>query len=669
MKPWLPRLAVAALLAVLATKIYLEISRLRGRLAQELVFDDVAYAVDGAARLQSLLDGGPAAFLRGLAAVPPHSPYQSLLAVGGFLIGGLDEGSMYAANGVLLVAAALWLSWSLREASTGIWAVALAALLTMPLAYFSINEARPDLAQGLATALMAWYFVTGVLQRTRISFVVAGLALGAALLVKPTFFAHTLAIAIALCGVALVAAAFDRPHGAPDSPDWRAAARPIVTFLGIGAALSCAYWVVAWRPIFEHFWTNTFGTQAVWWSMGAERTFAERVARAWQDQRSMNVYATPFAVLASLAFAAWLARSGVARRAGQLVAFLAIGLLSVAILFFGNHPSPYFFATAHWIAMLAAAHGLAMTGRTLAPAARRALTIAAGVCVALLFAFDAPLTFVAQVSNDVRKGIESNGAISRAIWEDLRRQGAVPEAFAAPPRVLVLVGGDVNYASLAWSSIRQGQPLNALGVSFEATAAQVFDEALSVDYVVVSNPVSANFRHDFPDAALQAAVVPRLMADARFRLMRPWGSEARYFLVANQARMAELPRGEVVRTDGFIVQLTGLRSPEGPYPQRSPPLPRLRWMSSPEASVCVADHAHHAQLSLEFFAAEPGTLSATHGRKQVGASLIAAGFGKVGWPVDIAEGPECTVLRFVPEHGAAKAGALFFSRVELASDR
>lgn len=108
--------------------------------------------------------------------------------------------SLYAANILILVAMALFIAAQLRALSASgitVWS-ALAFILSGPLATRTVVEFRPDLALGLASAMMVLWLIRGLVMGQVGPIRAAACMFGAALLIKPTFFAHTLALAAGL---------------------------------------------------------------------------------------------------------------------------------------------------------------------------------------------------------------------------------------------------------------------------------------------------------------------------------------------------------------------------------------------------------------------------------------------------------------------------------------
>ena len=660
------RIAIAAFVAVLVALAYFAICRHAGKLSQELVQDDVSYAVEAADRIELFLQKGAGAFLADLVANPPHSPWQTLLALAALALGGLEDAALYAANGVVLVAIAIGLAWELRRADRGTFAIGMAALLSAPLAYLVVDEFRPDILLGLATALAAWRFLGGLADRRRASFVAAGLALGAALLVKPTFFAHTLALAGLLCAMGLVLAVPTRATATAPARPWHDAAMQATIFLGTGFAAAAAYWAVAGREIVAYFWTNTQGPMSRVWAYGENLGARETLRLAVRDCAVLGRSFTAWAALATLAFAVLLWRRGARQEAARLAAFLAVGLASFAIIAAGGHPSPFFYATVHWVAILGAIFGLAMASAALGPRARHGLQAGCAAGVLLLFGVDTAVPYWGAPSAGIQRGVESNAVVLREVWTDLQSRGFDPEATSAPPRVIVMVDGDVNHMTLRWEARRLRLPVDAFGMPFLVDDETAMRRVESADYVVMANPVTANFRHELPDAATQAALAPRLLAGPRFRLVSSPDPERRYYVLANEARAAARAPSRVLQVGALVISLRGLAPQEGPYPLKTPALPALRWMTGDTVSLCfIAQAASASALDLEYFAVRPGRLDASLDGRSVGEAVeVAAGPGSAHIPLPPNGGARCLGLRMQATEGDSKQ-ALFFSRIAL----
>lgn len=261
--------------AILVSLAYLQISALGGRLAADLTYDDVVYANDAARRLLSVADSGLFALLRGLVEAPPHSPYSTLLAVAAFAVGGLNEFAMYAANALILVAIAAFATHELRHARNVLIVLGVCILLLSPIAYQAIHDFRPDIALGFATASMVWWFIGGLVEGDSRQFRRAGYALGACLLIKPSFFVHTLAIVLFLLLLAVIAGLLEKRRIAMIAP---LDMRTLGCFVGVGILISAPYYIANGSQILKYFWDNTRGEESAIWSFATTTPIRDLLA-------------------------------------------------------------------------------------------------------------------------------------------------------------------------------------------------------------------------------------------------------------------------------------------------------------------------------------------------------------------------------------------------------
>src|SRR5690606_14778939 len=129
------RLAGATVLALLATLLHIRLSQLIGRLRYDITYDDISYVDDATSRLWILLDQGAWRFITDLASNSPHSPFSSLLAMAAMVLGGFHDAVFYAANGVILVAIAVFLVREFGDLDGLAMAWILAVSLLSPLAF------------------------------------------------------------------------------------------------------------------------------------------------------------------------------------------------------------------------------------------------------------------------------------------------------------------------------------------------------------------------------------------------------------------------------------------------------------------------------------------------------------------------------------------------------
>lgn len=577
------RLALGALAGLLFGLLFLRNSELVGRLAAELQFDDNGYANDAAARLLEIGERGIAAGFERFWREPPHSPYSTLLAMLGFSVGGLGEFAMYAANLLPFTAMLAWLAWQCERARRGAFALCLAIVLLSPIAYRAIHEFRPDIVLGFLTAAMAWSFSAAWRAGTARGFVRAGLLFGAALLVKPSFFAHTVGIAGVLASVPALAVLARLAPG--PTPSFAGAVRQGALFLATGALVAAPYYALNARHVFEYFWSNTRGGSAHLWSFDpsvstlqvawrflADRDFTFRVL-GYHLHLAVAIIVVGLVVL-------WLRRREAASDTPARVAVMLLcALASLTAMAVGRHMNEYFLSSFQWLLLMSALFVLVEVDRATAGWGRRALLLASAVGLALAVVANGRQS--APVNNrDAALAVAGNRAVVDLIRADREASGHDAEAV---PRVLVPFAGGVSAESIRWTGYKLHWRIDAVDAAMVGELAAVRTQAAGFDYVVIANPERAEFARGLPSGQLQLALFEWLSADPAFQLVGPMSGERRQFVFRRRDRPAV---GPVISGPGLVLS-EGFEIEEGPYPQWS--LPKVRWMTQPTARVCAFD--------------------------------------------------------------------------------
>lgn len=199
--PWSGAIAIRALAIGLITLVLLlkgAILLLRGevygRLAIPPVYDDVTYFVDAMERVVVFKSAGLSAFVKGLVADPPHSPYALLGGFAGFLLTHGSTVAPYAFNALsaALLTALLLIVFEVRALVAVVGTIAVAAT-----AWFdhTVTVYHPDLIAGYGTGVVAAIAVfQRELLRGRLKTFVAGILGGCVLLIKPTAFPAVLVV-------------------------------------------------------------------------------------------------------------------------------------------------------------------------------------------------------------------------------------------------------------------------------------------------------------------------------------------------------------------------------------------------------------------------------------------------------------------------------------------
>ena len=519
-------LAATVVVALLAAAVHFVLCQRYGRLAFDLHYDDVAYATEAADRLEDLAAGGLPGFAHALVAHPPHSPWMVLQAMVAFSVAGLRDEALYASNAWILVAAALAVVAILRGRPLAVVALGVAALVSSPLAFAIMSEFRPDLLLGLVTALLAWVLAR---KPSRHAVPIAGFLMGMALLVKPTFFAHTLAIAFA-AGVAGMVVSRMPSALATDAPKW--SARQLVLALLLGCAIAVPYAVIGGKQILGYFWANTYGENRNVWNYAAELPLAVVAEQSLPFLFKLGRFDGPATCAAALSFAFLLAGRRQRPEAWRVAQLLALAGLSAAIIVLGRQRSSYFFATMHWLLFFAALEGYAAFEATTPPASRwRPRTGFAVLLVALAIANGA-MTFP-LFPDYTRRGSSWNARIVALVQEDLRRH---PVSDPQGPRILVASGGPVNRGSLLWVARGRGLRFVAPEMLMVADGVAAQAVARSSDYIVVPRPTIETDDAALPVREIQVPLLRQMRSDARFQPLSTLAPGDAFEVYANRQR-------------------------------------------------------------------------------------------------------------------------------------
>jgi hypothetical protein len=657
------RRAVAVLLTVALSLIYLRISQFGGRLAQDLTYDDIGYAKDAADRLILLSRHGFFAFAQGFVQNPPHSPFSTLLALGAFAVGGMDDLVLYAANILPLTLVSLLITSELRDARTGIWLIALGIVLFSPIAYRTIHDFRPDIVLGFGTAMMAWWFFGGWVAGEPGLFRKAGYALGACLLIKPSFFAHTLAIALFIAGLAVcegIARRYARTRMAVPAKG------NVAAFLGLGFLIAAPYYLVNGNHALQYFWDNTRGSQAEIWSFAANIPFGKLLYTYLLDREGnfpLLGYHLFYAMVLLPMGIGFLFRRGAKPEAVRILGVCAAALASLCIIVVGRHRNHFFLASFQWMVLLSAVFAIATVDARLGGRQARLFfrsIILAGLCLSLwmngtLVHWRSPpdalraTSWNRKIVDMIRQSEESNVASRKAIRN---------------PRVFFSFAGPVNAETVNWLGLREGFAIDAFDSHRSGDLAQARSSAENSDYVVLPSPSTSTYHNWLPSAAIQGPLLEWVAGDARFKPLTPLSPSSRYLVFVNVPRL-EADSATVIRSDG-IASVQGFLQKDEPYPRES--LPRVRWMSAESARICLFPAiSPQYEVILRFRADKPGRFEVFDEAHNplAGIELMPGSFQELAFRTFPVQGKNCLNFSVKLDSIADPGRLLLFSRIEV----
>ncbi|WP_218510120.1 hypothetical protein [Variovorax sp. dw_308] len=651
----------AAVIAVLLAVIYLRVSQLNGRLAADLAYDDVSYANDAANRLLIGSEHGLFAFLATFAADPPHSPFSTLLAVCAFAIGGLSEFAMYSSNALVLLGVATFVTYELKNAGRSVLLLALCIVLLSPLAYRTIHDFRPDIALGFATAVMTWWFVGGLILGERVLFRRAGFALGACLLIKPTFFAHTMAIALSLVGLALAIQFFGRNERILRG---KLVATGLAWFLGLGFLVSASYFAIHGSQIFSYFWDNTRGGQSGIWSFSRDLSIHDLLTIFLRDFtfRRLLGYHFIFAVVALVICGVLLLRNDAKEDAVRVGSMITMAFVSLVVIVIGRHKNELFTASFAWILLLAAVFAMAALSQRLKCTGKLWLLASATAALVLTIWFNGTLESIFTPPKSTR-GTSWNQKLIGLIRE-YESQHVGPRSATESPTVFLPFEGPVNANTLKWLAIKQGFPINASS-QLSADFVLAKSSAENSSYVVLPNTASAEYYHWLPNDSIQSDMLAWVVANPRFKPITAPTQNSQYFVFAN-VPLLDANRSTVM-VDG-IFTLQGFLEEEGPYPKWA--LPRVRWMNKNPAMLCMLDSprvAHRIDMRVLAYTAASLDVSDHDGEKLASVTLSPGQFSDVSITYTPKAGKYCLTLAAQIPHAADPERLLLFSKIEISA--
>lgn len=614
---FLPLIAVT--LSLFYTTMCITWSMKYGRLAYDSVYDDVVYLIDAAGRLDTLQSKSLYSFLTTFWETPPHSPYSTILALISFVLFGLVDWAPYALNAITLFIFLYFLFKQCKNIHFGmsLWLVLL--LLSFPLCLQSIVDFRPDFANGLFTALAIFSLANAsdsygderlFVKQIRIS----ALLFTAALLTKPTFFPHTIALAF-VCVVSLLLA--DRLLKKPLHMGFETLGRKFLLLAkGIWPALIIiiAYGLLTWR----HYWDYLRGSTGdgelahiFAYHGGVLNTISQTLWKGSMSHMLLNVFPCILLVIILTLFFSRKQWS----RTYIVTNFVTIGamLASICILLYGKVDNIYFGATFQILTLFIMIWNINQYYNI--RYVRWMIFLFAAVLT--IVRIQLPLVPVSiEKTLDSYKASSRNREIVRIVEKNnwLNNTGS-----SAPSTVFFTFSGPVNARSCQWISIKNNLSLGFTDSLFEPNIDKVFESAKRSDIVVATQVGSSAMYPWLPEAHIQDTLSEMISTDDQFM-------QISHFPVVNGKMIyvfsKKIPHPE---NNGFEknIDYTGFREQEGPYAQWA--LPVVRWSLGPTSSIIYqSQREQNAVLRLSVRGSMDRTLEIAVNGIVVGAWKISA---------------------------------------------
>jgi hypothetical protein len=577
------RLMFAGFITLIFTAGVLQWSLNYGRLAYDVTYDDIGYFQDAFTRIQVFNTQGFGAMIAGFFQNPPHSLWSSLLAFTGFALFGPHDWAPYIMNGLTIFLFLGLLVYILRNVHFLASAVLMVLVLFVPFSFFAVHDFRPDFVVGVFTcafSLLALESFSSGQNHDKIKLRCAGIIFGIALLSKPSFFAHTLALSFFISAfISLFPALCDRNRQQTKSKLFLFMLRD---FYLPGMILAVPYYALIWRQIWDYFWVNARGENAAIWNLQGNywEVFKNFTAVSFL-MIAEYLYLFIVIILLSLILL-------VKKREWQdlyvVGGAISVAIISLAIMVYGRIYSPFFGLTYQIMLCIAACFCLASFYRSkmIVSILLAAFTLFSGlyvikgksVLVTILTAGKSPLV---RTENSV------NLKIIQAVDCYLKKK----DLAGTSGNIFVSFAGDVNADSMRWL-IQKNHFHLKISDLYTAKDIEPYKKAIKEnDFIIIADGDADGIFRWLPSYAVQKPVLDflRLQPDMKEILIVQTKKNTENSSIRIFANKLNLESKKNAFSVSPPYQMQGFLPPEGPYPQWK--LPVVRWGLLPESRILL----------------------------------------------------------------------------------
>ena len=602
--------AAALSLAAAFTLFGVQWSLSRGRLSQDITYDDSSYFFEAGRRLAVLYDKGVIAYFVHLWHDMPHAPFTDVGAELAFSVFGFHDWVPYVfVNGPVILLLLLAVAYVGRALGLRARVAMMVLALSIPLSAITLQEYRPDSPGALFTALGIYLVAEAVFYRAgrtqERQLVIGGLFFGAALVTKAVFFAHTMALeALTIAGVCAWAwwsAGRMAPWGNVLRRSAGIAARVALPSLLVAGP----YFIVNFQDTFGYFYDYTFGKH----SHVAELKGGLAASAYFYTLGYAGSYTLGGSFFVGLALyalclgcIAWSKDWKELLFQGFLLLVAGISFGAIVLNRFQNH---YFGIPAETLLLFVLLRAIAAAWSKQCVTPWRAgggLALLGGACAvnlcllnpAMLWALSIP-----QLNYVVQRDHSLNQRILDDLWREFGPRAAVP---ADPPLVFVTRGGSVTAPTFRWMALKCAMRVAFADVYLDNDLETYRKYLHDANFVVAAEENAAGLYNQNSAYDLRFEVNRLIAANPALRLLRRYptspGGPA-YELFVNDDKMLEQFGGL-----GDLHALEGFLPMEGPYPQWN--LGTVRWAIGPQSRFTVsADATGDALIRLSVRADQP----------------------------------------------------------------
>ena len=507
------RFIITGIIALMFTLGILQWSFIYGRLAIDITWDDVAYFQDAYLRIKTLYEKGFLSMLAELYNDPPHSPYSSLLAFIGFALFGPRDWVPYLMNFITIFTFIGFLAYIMRNINFIISTVILILFLCVPLSFFAVHEFRPDSAVAIFTCIFSFLAFESLLSKNnydvfRLRF--AGVVFGLALLCKPSFFAHTLAISFVVSCLIVVYRIIASNH-LRQQVNGKDIIYMLRDFYLPGILLAFPYYALNWLQIWNYFLINTRGKSSTIWNFNESISY-------WGVLKSFTFNGPAYSMISSYLFLF----SGVIiysflfflyKRKWYNIYFLtgliAVAIANLAIIVYGRHDNVFFGLTYQTMICFAMCYCLSSLYRN-------KISFAFNVLIFIAFTgwYMGNNPLINMINNSNGDLVSSKrGSINFKIVKAIEDRLTESSHNFSQKKVFFSFAGEVNSASCQWLALQKSLPLKFSDLHREKDIDEYKKAISESDFVVVTDEDADGIYHWLPSFLIQKPILNFLQAD------------------------------------------------------------------------------------------------------------------------------------------------------------
>lgn len=523
--------------SILFTMMIIQWSLYGGRLAFDTTFDDSSYLLDAYSRMKILYVQGFPAFIKHLAAVTPHSPWSTLLAMLGFSLFGVKDWAPYVMNSLLVSAILLFSNRILTSIDIPQRIIFLLSILFIPFMFASVHEFRPDVASAFFTSAAVYCAANGAMnvsQKVALRHArLGGLMMGVAFIVKPSFFVHTGMMCV-LASITFIVGRYLHKTNSNCTILTKGIGfwHPPLEFALIAMFIALPYYTLYWSYVLNYFWTNTGGSQGYLW----------KIKGGFIDVIKYYLIGGPAASMIGvfqLLFILLIIVGVIWRKINKDDNFTTLSLLilatsSLVSMIVGSINNLFFGMTYQFIIFFAAQRELVGLWSCVKYRLSLIIFVIAAVVAQIYFGVRPPLFAGSEMTRQAH-------SVNDKIVDDLIYNVETDKNISKQYKIFCTVAGDVNKATLLWLSIKKGKNFEFDG-HHRSTDFNIFKTSIeNSDFILIPSENASGVFQWLPCYSVQPAIKKYMLSNPNMKLvsvvqLSDFGGSGQMLLYKNASR-------------------------------------------------------------------------------------------------------------------------------------